>query len=210
MSHFLDRLNYFSQPEGDLRRRPRRGHRRGPHLGGRLPQPLGARQDRALDARRQLHRLVLAGRSTSRAASSPGKRSRPTTRARAGTCPTTSRAAARAARQLQLVPVQRQPREVPDGARPPAQALARGAHRRSDPVEAWASIVEDDAKRRDYQQVRGLGGFVRSSWDEVNEIVAAANVYTIKKHGPDRVIGFSPIPAMSMVSYAAGSRYLSA
>ena len=27
--------------------------------------------------------------------------------------------------------------------------------------------------------------------------------------GPDRVIGFSPIPAMSMVSYAAGSRYLS-
>ena len=83
---------------------------------------------------------------------------------------------------------------------------ARLAH---DPVEAWASIVEDDAKRRDYQQVRGLGGFVRSSWDEVNEIVAAANVYTIKKHGPDRIIGFSPIPAMSMVSYAAGSRYLS-
>jgi nitrate reductase alpha subunit len=32
--------------------------------------------------------------------------------------------------------------------------------------------------------VRGLGGFVRSSWDEVNEIVAAANVYTIKKYGP--------------------------
>ena len=77
------------------------------------------------------------------------------------------------------------------------------------PVEAWASIVESDAKRRDYQSVRGLGGFVRSNWDEINEIVAAANVYTIKKHGPDRVIGFSPIPAMSMVSYAAGSRYLS-
>ena len=67
---------------------------------------------------------------------------------------------------------------------------------------------EPTRRRRDYQQVRGLGGFVRSSWDEVNEIVAAANVYTIKKHGPDRVIGFSPIPAMSMVSYAAGSRYL--
>ena len=83
---------------------------------------------------------------------------------------------------------------------------ARLAH---DPVAAWTSIVENDAKRRDYQSVRGLGGFVRSSWDEVNEIVAAANVYTIKKYGPDRVIGFSPIPAMSMVSYAAGSRYLS-
>jgi nitrate reductase alpha subunit len=54
-----------------------------------------------------------------------------------------------------------------------------------------------------------MGGFVRSSWDEVNELIAAANVYTIKKYGPDRVVGFSPIPAMSMVSYAAGSRYLS-
>ena len=83
---------------------------------------------------------------------------------------------------------------------------ARLAH---GPVDAWASIVESDEKRRDYQKVRGLGGFVRSSWDEVNEIIAAANVYTIKKHGPDRIIGFSPIPAMSMVSYAAGSRYLS-
>jgi nitrate reductase / nitrite oxidoreductase, alpha subunit len=77
------------------------------------------------------------------------------------------------------------------------------------PVDAWASIVEDAAARRDYQQVRGMGGFVRSTWDEVNEIIASANVYTIKTHGPDRVVGFSPIPAMSMVSYAAGSRYLS-
>jgi nitrate reductase alpha subunit len=78
-----------------------------------------------------------------------------------------------------------------------------------DPVGAWASIVGDDAKRREYQSKRGLGGFIRSSWDEVNEIIAAANAYTIKTHGPDRVTGFSPIPAMSMVSYAAGSRYLS-
>jgi nitrate reductase alpha subunit len=45
-------------------------------------------------------------------------------------------------------------------------------------------------------------------WDEANEIIAA-NLYTIKQYGPDRVIGFSPIPAMSMVSYAAGARYLS-
>jgi len=78
-----------------------------------------------------------------------------------------------------------------------------------DPVDAWALIVEDESARRDYQQVRGMGGFVRSNWDEVNQLVAAANVYTIRKHGPDRIIGFSPIPAMSMVSYAAGSRYLS-
>ena len=64
-------------------------------------------------------------------------------------------------------------------------------------------------RRRSYQSARGNGRFVRSGWDEIEEIIAAANVYTIKTAGPDRVIGFSPIPAMSMVSYAAGSRYLS-
>ena len=85
----------------------------------------------------------------------------------------------------------------------------RQARQNLPPVEAWAAIVGDEATRRDYQQVRGLGGFARSSWDEVNEIVAAANIHTIKRHGPDRIIGFSPIPAMSMVSYAAGTRYLS-
>ncbi len=77
------------------------------------------------------------------------------------------------------------------------------------PVDAWAAIVGDDALRRGWQQQRGLGGFVRASWDEANEIVAAANIHTIRRYGPDRVLGFSPIPAMSMVSYAAGSRYLS-
>ncbi|MGC8824505.1 MAG: molybdopterin-dependent oxidoreductase [Bacteroidales bacterium] len=40
------------------------------------------------------------------------------------------------------------------------------------------------------------------------EIIAAANIYTVKTYGPDRLVGFSPIPAMSMVSYAAGSRFL--
>ncbi len=77
------------------------------------------------------------------------------------------------------------------------------------PIGAWTAIQEDPAKRSDYIKVRGHGGFVRATWDEVNEIIAAANAYTAKKWGPDRVIGFSPIPAMSMVSYAAGSRYLS-
>ncbi len=78
-----------------------------------------------------------------------------------------------------------------------------------DPVEAWAAIQADPNKRKQYVHVRGLGGFVRTKWDEVNEIIAAANIYTIKKWGPDRIAGFSPIPAMSMISYAAGARYLS-
>ena len=49
---------------------------------------------------------------------------------------------------------------------------------------------------------------VRSTWDEVVEIIAAAHVYTVKRWGPDRIAGFSPIPAMSPVSYASGSRFL--
>ena len=77
------------------------------------------------------------------------------------------------------------------------------------PVQAWASIVSDPDKRRRYTSIRGRGGFVGASWDEVTEIIAAANIHTIKTYGPDRIVGFSPIPAMSMVSYAAGTRYLS-
>jgi nitrate reductase alpha subunit len=87
--------------------------------------------------------------------------------------------------------------------------LWRAARKDLPPVAAWASIQSDPVKRKSYTAIRGHGGFVRSTWDEVNEIIAAANAYTAKKWGPDRVIGFSPIPAMSMVSYAAGSRYLS-
>ncbi len=76
-------------------------------------------------------------------------------------------------------------------------------------IEAWQSIVEQEEQAKEYKAARGKGGFVRADWDTVTEIIAAANIYTIKKYGPDRIIGFSPIPAMSMVSYAAGSRYLS-
>jgi nitrate reductase alpha subunit len=93
--------------------------------------------------------------------------------------------------------------------RAPLVRLWREARKTLSPVAAWASIVEDAGKRKSYTSRRGLGGFVRVAWDEANEIIAAANAYTIKKHGPDRIAGFSPIPAMSMVSYAAGTRYLS-
>jgi len=93
--------------------------------------------------------------------------------------------------------------------RKPLLKLWRAARTTMSPVEAWGSIVEDQAKSESYKSKRGLGGFVRSSWNEVNEIIAASNVYTTKTFGPDRVVGFSPIPAMSMISYAAGTRYLS-
>ncbi|MBA2919963.1 nitrate reductase subunit alpha [Sphingomonas sp. MAH-20] len=85
----------------------------------------------------------------------------------------------------------------------------REARKTMAPVAAWKSIVQDTEKRRDWVSKRGRGGFVRVGWDEATEIIAAANAYTIKQYGPDRIAGFSPIPAMSMISYAAGSRYLS-
>ena len=80
--------------------------------------------------------------------------------------------------------------------------------RLGDPVDAWADVVGDPERRRRYQQARGKGGLVRVSWDEALEIAAAAQIHTIKRWGPDRIAGYSPIPAMSMVSHAAGARYL--
>jgi nitrate reductase alpha subunit len=84
--------------------------------------------------------------------------------------------------------------------------LARAAW--DDPVDAWTSIVENDELRQLWQSARGKGGLRRASWDTLLELIAASTVYTIKKFGPDRIAGFSPIPAMSMVSYASGARFL--
>ena len=78
----------------------------------------------------------------------------------------------------------------------------------ADPVDAWASLVDDPEARRTWQQARGKGGLRRSTWDEALELVAASTIHTIKRHGADRIVGFSPIPAMSMLSFAGGSRFL--
>ncbi|MER7277272.1 nitrate reductase subunit alpha [Dactylosporangium sp. NPDC000244] len=83
---------------------------------------------------------------------------------------------------------------------------AKAAHG-GDPVAAWADIVSDPQKARRYKSARGKGGLVRATWDEAVELVAAAHVHTIAEFGPDRLAGFSPIPAMSMVSHAAGARF---
>ncbi|WP_107498561.1 nitrate reductase subunit alpha [Thalassobius sp. I31.1] len=85
----------------------------------------------------------------------------------------------------------------------------RRMRKNMEPAAAWKALQEDPVLRASYVKTRGKGGFVRATWDESTEIIAAANAYTVKTYGPDRVFGFSPIPAMSMVSYAAGSRYLS-
>ena len=75
-----------------------------------------------------------------------------------------------------------------------------------DPVAAWAQVTGDPATAKAYKSARGKGGMVRVGWDEAMEIVAAAYVHTIRTWGPDRIAGFSVIPAMSQVSYGAGGR----
>jgi nitrate reductase alpha subunit len=81
--------------------------------------------------------------------------------------------------------------------------------RLGDPVAAWAEVTGDPERRRRYQSARGRGGLVRVGWEEALEIAAAAHVHTIAAYGPDRVAGFSPIPAMSMASHAVGARFMS-
>jgi nitrate reductase / nitrite oxidoreductase, alpha subunit len=80
--------------------------------------------------------------------------------------------------------------------------------RLGDPVAAWAEITADPQKRRRYQSARGKGGLVRITWDEAVEIAAAAHVHAIGAYGPDRIAGFSPIPAMSQVSHGVGARFV--
>ena len=114
------------EPEGAVRGRTRRDHRRRPHVGGRLPQPLGARQDRALDAWRELHGLLLLedlreGRHRHVGDAADGLPAHALGHAQ----PRAARLLA--GRLVQLVPVQREPRQVSDGARPAAQELACGA-----------------------------------------------------------------------------------
>ncbi|WP_043630710.1 nitrate reductase subunit alpha [Nonomuraea candida] len=89
------------------------------------------------------------------------------------------------------------------------ELYAEAKRRLGDPVAAWADITADPEKRRRYQEARGHGGLVRVPWDLATEMIAAAHVHTIKTYGPDRVAGFSPIPAMSMVSHAVGARFVS-
>ncbi len=89
------------------------------------------------------------------------------------------------------------------------QLWREARQRLGDPVQAWAEITGDAEKSARYKRARGKGGFVRSTWPEVTELIAAAHVHTVKEYGPDRVTGFTVIPAMSQVSYAAGTRFLS-
>ncbi|MGZ4557380.1 MAG: nitrate reductase subunit alpha [Mycobacteriaceae bacterium] len=89
------------------------------------------------------------------------------------------------------------------------QMYREAKQRLGDPVDAWADVVSDPKRSAAYKAARGKGGLVRATWDEMLEMIAAAHIHTIETEGPDRIAGFSPIPAMSMVSQAEGARFIS-
>ena len=76
-----------------------------------------------------------------------------------------------------------------------------------DPVDAYASVVENEEKSKKYKAARGKAGWKRVTWDEATELVAAGQIHTIKKYGPDHMANFAPIPAMSLLSFISGHRY---
>ena len=140
--------------------------------------------------------------------SSRGRPSRPITRRPGRPGRTTSGAGARTARRSPGTPTRRPGFVIStcgaccwscSGRPRPAMTAT--------PVEAWAEITGNPGLAGRSKSARGKGGFVRASWDEAVELAAAAHVHTIRTWGPDRIAGFSPSPAMSMVSHAAGARF---
>ena len=157
MSHFLDRLTYFSQP-ASLLRRPRPGHRRGPHLGGRLPRRW--QHDKIV---RSTHGVNCTGSCSWKIYVKGGIVTWETQqtdypRTRRDMPNHEPRGCARGAPTAGIC-------TAPTGSSTrwcAAACSSSGARRaRRSARSSLGLIVEDDAKRSDYQQVRGLGGFVR-------------------------------------------------
>jgi nitrate reductase alpha subunit len=83
-----------------------------------------------------------------------------------------------------------------------------GAQYPNDPVAAWESVTAIPESRKKYQQARGKGGFRRVTWARPRSSSPRPTCTPCRSTVPDRLVGFSPIPAMSMISYASGARFL--
>ena len=184
------------------------GGRRGRRL---LPGPLEPRQGGPLHARGELHRLLLLEGVRQGRDHHLGDAADRLPVGRARTARSTSRAAARAARPSPGTPT-----------RPPGCATrtcaaccwrctARPRPGCGDPVLAWADIVGDPERRRRYQQARGKGGLVRVALGRGDrDRRRRARAHHQDATARTGCAGFSPIPAMSMVSHAVGARFMSA
>lgn len=56
---------------------------------------------------------------------------------------------------------------------PLLQVWREARERLGDPVDAWAEITADPERTARYKGSRGEGGFMRSTWAEVSELIAA-------------------------------------
>ena len=170
---------------------------------------MAVRQDRAKHPRCELHRRLHAGRFMSKTASSRGRcRGSTIPQLEAGIPPYEPRGCQRGiSYSWYLYSPLRVKYPYIRGALVDLWRKARAESRRirSKRGPVWSMTR---ASRQRWQRARGKGGLRRTDWDTVLEIIAASLVHTIKKHGPDRIAGFSPIPAMSMISYASGARLM--
>ena len=98
MSHFLDRLTFFKRAVDTVLRTGTALQPTKTGVGRTAIASAGSTTRSCAPRMAPTAPALARGRSTSRAASSPGRPSRPTIRARARSCRTTSRAAAHAAR----------------------------------------------------------------------------------------------------------------
>ena len=110
-------------------------------------------------------------------------------------------------RVLQLVCLFGPAREVPDDPGPPDRDVARGPQDHG--PDRGLGMDQSGSGPRQALQGRARPGASCAPTGTRPPRSSPPPMPTPSKFGPDRLIGFSPIPAMSMVSYAAGARYLS-
>ncbi len=83
----------------------------------------------------------------------------------------------------------------------------RAARATMAPVAAWASIQADPGSAPPIPAC-AVGRMVRATWDEVTEIIAAANAHTIMAWGPDRILRLLADPCDVRWSLCRRARYL--
>ena len=74
-------------------------------------------------------------------------------------------------------------------------------------IAAWASIVENEEKPNNIKK-QEVKVDTSEQIERCHRYHCSSNFIHHKKDGPDRIAGFTPIPAMSMISYASGARFI--
>ena len=128
---------------------------------------------------------------------------------RPGPARSTSPAAAPAAPRSPGTPTPPPACATPTPAACSSRCTARRSGRLGDPVLAWAEIVGDPERApplpagpRQGRPGPGLAGTRRSRWSPPRTCTRS------RRTAPTACAGFSPIPAMSMVSHCVGTRFI--